>query len=426
LAVCQLLPGEVPNIFLSHIGVMTVALPFILGLSFIRNLSALTPIIAIATVLLFSGFGVLGYIISVEWNDSPAETIEVQWKEAPLALCAILYSYEGICLNLPIESAMAEPKKFKGVFTAAMACVALILATVSTLCVYAFGTVTNGSVTAFLLEEYKDDKSIIVYVMIANTVVSLSVLFTYPLQLFPTLELIGPKVAALWWRFRHGGRRRGEAEANDYDENDLSGFDPMPTLPEHNVASLRSHGDNDHLYENFEKLADDGAPSSSDGPGSNDEIDALRSSMVSNVTELEFPTMSIPGDSLLLRTGLVLVTYSVAVIVPNVQVLISLAGALAGSSTALLIPPMLELALVDHLETKTDITMPPRFDPPSLQNTQQNISSFRRLCRCDVSGKYWMKKLKCFILFWMGFVFMLVGAYASMSDIVRIWFSTGK
>eukprot|EP00581_Thalassiosira_minuscula_P005719 CAMPEP_0183741856 /NCGR_PEP_ID=MMETSP0737-20130205/63272_1 /TAXON_ID=385413 /ORGANISM="Thalassiosira miniscula, Strain CCMP1093" /LENGTH=63 /DNA_ID=CAMNT_0025977331 /DNA_START=28 /DNA_END=216 /DNA_ORIENTATION=+ len=63
---------------------------------------------------------------------------------------------------------MAEPKKFKRVFWSAMGCVAIILAVVSNLCVLAFGEVTNGSVTAFLLEEYKDNKSLIVFLMVAN------------------------------------------------------------------------------------------------------------------------------------------------------------------------------------------------------------------------------------------------------------------
>jgi hypothetical protein len=44
------------------------------------------------------------------------------------------------------------------------------------------------------------------------------------------------------------------------------------------------------------------------------------------------------------RIILVLLTFVVAVAVPNVQVLISLAGALAGSSVALVIPPALEMA----------------------------------------------------------------------------------
>ena len=104
---CQLVPEIVPSILLSHIGVMTVALPFILGLSFIPNLSALTPVLTMGTVLLFSGFGVLGYVIYAEWDGRPVDPVEVQWKEAPLALCAVLYSYEGICLILPIERYVA-------------------------------------------------------------------------------------------------------------------------------------------------------------------------------------------------------------------------------------------------------------------------------------------------------------------------------
>ena len=101
-AVCQLVP-DVPNILQSHIGVMTVALPFIMGLSFIPSINALSPVMVAGTILLFSGFGVLGYVIAEVWSERPTDPIEIQWSEAPLALCAILYSYEGICLILPIE-----------------------------------------------------------------------------------------------------------------------------------------------------------------------------------------------------------------------------------------------------------------------------------------------------------------------------------
>jgi proton-coupled amino acid transporter len=288
-----------------------------------------------------------------------------------------------------------------------MTCAAVIFAFVANLCVLAFGKVTNGSVTAFLLEEYKDNKSLIVFVMIANTAVSLSVLFTYPLQLFPTFELLGPKAAAWWWKFRHGGKR-GELGDDEEDENDLTGFDPMPTLPEHDEASI----DNEHIYENFESVANGHLP---EGDGA-EVKDDTRSSMVSDVTDFAPPT--ILGDTIYLRAGLVFMTYLVAAIVPNVQALISLSGALAGSSTALLIPPILELALIDHLESKPDLTMSPRLRPPS---QQQKKTTYWRFCRCDVTGKFWKKRLKCFFLFWMGFVFMLIGAYASVSDIVSIY-----
>lgn len=102
-AICQVVPKVVPSILLSHIGVMTVALPFIMGLSFIPSLNALTPVMVAGTVLLFSGFATLAYVIAVLWDERPTDPIDIQWKEAPLALCAILYSYEGICLILPIE-----------------------------------------------------------------------------------------------------------------------------------------------------------------------------------------------------------------------------------------------------------------------------------------------------------------------------------
>merc|ERR1712194_102547 len=152
-----------------------------------------------------------------------------------------------------------------------------------------------------------------------------------------------------------------------------------------------------------------------------------------NITEALAKTMSIPGDSLLLRSMLVIMTYWVAVVVPNVQALISLAGAVAGSSTALLIPPLLELALIDHLESLPDVTAPggdgttsPRSIPPHQQQSTPDPSFLGRLCKCDISGKYWMKKLKCLALFWMGLAFGALGAYAAIADIVSIWFDTEK
>jgi len=153
--------------------------------------------------------------------------------------------------------------------------------------------------------------------------VSFSVLFTYPLQLFPTLDLLGPKVAAKF--------------------------------------------------------------------GLTDSKSAI------------------PGDSIYLRVGLVLLTYIVAVIVPNVQILISLAGAVAGSSVALLIPPMIELALVDRAAAG--------FAPSSTPD----VSPWRRLLQCDICGEDGMRKFRCFVLFWLGFVFMCIGAGASIYDILKLY-----
>ena len=99
-----------------------------------------------------------------------------------------------------------------------------------------------------------------------------------------------------------------------------------------------------------------------------------------------------PGDSPLLRASLVLLTYLVAVVVPNVQSLISLAGALAGSSTALLIPPALELAYLRHLERdgeddgKTFILCTQRqVGAGTNQVLLSNLHGFHLLCHWDGS-----------------------------------------
>ena len=39
-----------------------------------------------------------------EWDARPDELPELHVPQMPLAACAILYSYEGICLILPIVS----------------------------------------------------------------------------------------------------------------------------------------------------------------------------------------------------------------------------------------------------------------------------------------------------------------------------------
>ena len=297
-----------------------------------------------------------------------------------------------------------------------------------------------------MIKEYKDDKLLLIVLMITNTVslyfqnprircscrpsltcpyvqvVSFSVLFTYPLQLFPTFELVGPKARAIWWKLRH--LRWRHDEESDNDEKDLTGFDVLPTLPEHDVASLDSR-DNEHMYENSDNGdaagGGDAPPAIRDGSRRREE-DSETTSIVTGPS----PTPAIPGDSARLRAGLVLLTYAVAVLVPNVQALIALAGALSGSSTALLIPPMLELALIDRLEARPEAAASPRFLPTSQQNHAPSSSPFRRLCQCDISGKFWKRKLKNLFLFWIGFVFMVIGTYASLSDIVQIWRTHNK
>lgn len=88
----------------SHVGVMTLCLPCVLSLSFLPSMKRLAPVMALGTILLALCVGLLGVIMGKEWDARPDELPDLHVPQMPLAACAILYSYEGICLILPIVS----------------------------------------------------------------------------------------------------------------------------------------------------------------------------------------------------------------------------------------------------------------------------------------------------------------------------------
>jgi len=417
----------------THVGVMTMALPACMSLSFIPSLKGLAPVMAAGTFLLIATLLIMGYIGGREWNDRPDynDLPSFEFSRSPLALCAILYSYEGICLILPIESAMKEPKKFGPTFVASMSLVSFVLATFSCCCVLAFGEVTNGSVTAFLIEHYQHTEvDLMWWLFLANTAISFSVLLTYPLQLFPAVELLGPS-----WSKVFGGNVVVVDEEEEEAENDLTGFDPLPPLPEHDTFAEEEEFSEAHRYGDGDE---DKAETSGNGGtltienvvtdsgldgnnGDADDAQSIRSFLSSAISfpNQMMPKMILPGDSPQLRAALVILTYSIAVIVPNVQALISLAGALAGSSTALLIPPILELAWLNHLETGVPVPKLGDGPPPSPSMRAHKPKPLRPY-------KYLLPKVKCYLLLVAGFIFMFIGTYASVADIIAIYTGRGS
>ena len=106
------------------------------------------------------------------------------------------------------------------------------------MCVYTFGNVTSGSLTAFLLENFNNDSSVTAWVNIAaNAAVSFSVLLTYPLTLFPAVELLG--LALERSNSLLANLLRGNAVEKDGDDLGMV-FQPLPPLPEDDVASMES------------------------------------------------------------------------------------------------------------------------------------------------------------------------------------------
>ena len=213
-------------------------------------------------------------------------------------------------------------------------------------------------------------------------------------------------------------------------------------------------------------LKNNGDAEDADPPGPAHSISRL-SSMGQSVVEYINPEMQLAGDSPLLRACLVLGTYTVALVVPNVEALVSLAGAIAGSSTALLIPPILDLALIRHLEQRDEkremqtigsgtndppsisMLMPEWEGGPSLASKSSLLQPDKvsaEVSAKDVApligttgsprphhhrhhvrktkrnpNKYLHRKILSWCLLVLGIIFAMFGSYFSVQDIINIY-----
>ena len=93
-----------------------------------------------------------------------------------------VYSFEGIGLVIPIQSAMKDETKFPKVLLLLMITVTTFVAAFSTLCYLTFGSNTAQIITMNMEKGPADTGLISVYLV--------AVLFTFPLMIFPTLQIL--------------------------------------------------------------------------------------------------------------------------------------------------------------------------------------------------------------------------------------------
>jgi len=321
------------ELFCDRRTVMILLFPPILWLSLLPNLKSLAPSVALASILMALTFVLIGLVVSVNWNDGLTEyrdnhtTLqdfieEIDWGFSPMASCAIMFSLEGTQLILPIESSMTHPERFKPVLIKSMIIIFAVFCLFSSLCIVAFGDVDDGSITAFLAADrsklvkvdggdgtFASYCSSLQILLLTNVIASLSLVFTYPLQLFPAIGLACQIVAA---KEKMSVR---SSKVNDSQE----------------AVPLTSAMDIDTSYD----AASDSTISKKG------EVTKEKPTRERNINN----SMLIEGDSILLRSSLVITTFVVAAIVPQLQTLIALAGSVAGATTSLILPPLLALQM---------------------------------------------------------------------------------
>ena len=342
--------------------VMSLILPMAMFLSCAPNLKVLSPLSAVGMVLLLLAFGCISLIMTINWADRPADLPTVDAARIPLAVCGFLYSFEGINLVIPIEAAMIDPSQFDKVFVVGMLSVAVVYGVFACLCVAAFGPIDNGSVTAFLMDN-AEKYSATSLVLASNFIVSIAVLLTYPLQLFPAINLIS-----------QSRERKAREEASQRQCTPLSTQEEMIDA---DTTMLEGNANGNDCTANFMSLEGEEAAFSQD-LGTESSHFRRQNGVFGRQRE------TFKGDSPMLRACLVLFTFGIAISIPNVQELISLSGAFAGSSCALIVPPLLELRSI--------------------------LEGHHRLSMVAISR---------YILLAIGVVFLVIGTAASVIDIVE-------
>ncbi|KAL3927634.1 MAG: hypothetical protein SGBAC_013005, partial [Bacillariaceae sp.] len=452
-AALQHLVGQ--DVRIPHALVITLVLPSVLLLvTCLSNLKVLAPLLTVATLTLFAGFAVLAGLVVQAWPQRPRPYVtEIQdWNHVPLAICAILFSFEGICLILPIETSMAAPKHFGWVFSAAMAASAIIFASVASFCVMAFGRVSSGSITAFLVEQQhqqqqqqgggaEDREENLEILNMANLLVSLAVLLTYPLQLFPSYELVGPAVAKYFTTTTTTG-----------GGGDVSTIDDMADA--HGYIAANSDGESEFEITNTSGgSGDDLAALPLEAPFSDEDVEAEQrqaaamrrnseeipmtaessSSSTSTTNQQNHPETSYwnyygtsYGDIPPVRIGLVLITYSIAIVVPNVQLLVSLAGAVSGSATGLLVPPLLQLAHYQKMEQQErQEQLLQLLAEEEESSTTTSPQAAAASAAAYGSWYYQRRRLQCYILFLLGCIVLVIGTVSALWDIVKVYRGVG-
>jgi solute carrier family 36 (proton-coupled amino acid transporter) len=188
-------------------------LPIAIFLTLLPSLHALGPVSEIAIIILVSAFGILGVVLALNFDQRPTEMPTIDWVKVPMAVSGILYSFEGICIVLPLDATMRNRQRFIPIFTQAYVIITIIYAVIGASCVYVLGFVDDGSITAFLSshpDKYKGD----LLVTIANLLVSAAVIATYALTMFPCIEL---------WCQAQERKARGDTLESDISEEDWWG-----------------------------------------------------------------------------------------------------------------------------------------------------------------------------------------------------------
>lgn len=120
----------------------------------------------------------------------PIATVEKfnSWKTLPLYFGIAIFTFEGICVILPLENNMKEPESFRGfsgILNMGMTLVVSMYAIIGFFGYWKYGENVAGSITLNLPPNDLFSK-------LVQLVMALAIFLTYALQLYVVIEMMNP------------------------------------------------------------------------------------------------------------------------------------------------------------------------------------------------------------------------------------------
>jgi len=170
-----------------HVYMAVILVPQLL-LCGIRNLRYLAPFSMLANLLQFIALGCIFYYLVQDLPYTWERKAFSSWQQLPLYFGTAIYTFEGIGVILPLENQMKTPKDMKGwngVLNTGMVIVSCLLIAVGFFGYLKFGDAVAGSITLNLPVDE-------LLAQLVKVMMSLSVFFTYALQFYVPITVMGP------------------------------------------------------------------------------------------------------------------------------------------------------------------------------------------------------------------------------------------
>jgi amino acid permease len=167
---------------------MLLMLPISL-ISQYRHMRELAPLSIIASVLLVCALSIIGFVCiqKLTLQNEPAEIPIFESSKIILFLVSTVYAFEGIGIILPIECSMQHPSHFTYILAVSMSIVTCIYIAFGEVVIMSFGYIEDAGITRYLVTVGSVPVAL---AAVISVLVSTAVLLSYPLQLYPALQVL--------------------------------------------------------------------------------------------------------------------------------------------------------------------------------------------------------------------------------------------